>query len=329
MPQIISAKQLYCGIDISSETLDICYQQPDGTLCFEKCANGPDGFKTIWRLTGKTYQFVMESTGVYQLPICFFLEGKKARYSVVNALQIKRYIQMKLERNKTDKKDAQHICMYGLEHQPACYQMPHQLYFECRAINNAIETITKDITAFKNKLHASGKLEIDTKVIHAAYKTILRGLQVELKKLETELYKKLEAWQPEMVKQVKSVVGIGKRATAILIVSTQGFKHTDTYQQLISYAGLSPKEYSSGSSIRGRVRICRQGGTLLRHTLYMCALNAKETNAACKALFERLVAKGKNKKLAVIAVANKLLKQVFGVVKNGSMFERNYRLKVA
>ena len=329
MQQISRANQLYCGIDISGDTLDICYQQPDGTLGFEKCINGADGFKLIWRITGKAYHFVMESTGVYQLPLCFFLEGKKARYSVVNALQIKRYIQMKLERNKTDRKDAQHICMYGVEHHPDYYQMPHQLYFECRSINNAIETITKDITAFKNKLHATGKLEIDTKVINAAYKKIFRELQVELKKLETELYKKLEAWQPEMVKQVKSVVGIGKRATAILIVSTQGFKHTDTYQQLISYAGLSPKEYSSGSSIRGRVRICKQGGALLRHTLYMCALNAKETNAACKALFDRLVAKGKNKKLAVIAVANKLLKQVFGVVKNGCLFDRNYYQKLA
>ena len=131
------------------------------------------------------------------------------------------------------------------------------------------------------------------------------------------------------MKQVRSVVGIGKRATAILIVSTQGFKHTQTYKQLISYAGLSPKEYSSGSSIRGKVRICKQGGSLLRHTLYMCALNAKETNGACKELFDRLVAKGKNKKLAVIAVANKLLKQVFGVVKNESMFDRNYYKKVA
>lgn len=329
MKQIITAKQLYCGIDISGDTLDICYQQQDGTLYFEKCTNDQDGFKQLWRLTGKVYHFVMESTGVYQLPLCFFLHSKKARYSVVNALQIKRYIQMKLERNKTDKKDAQHICMYGVEHHPECYQMPSHLYFECRAINNAIETITKDITAFKNKMHAIGKLEIDTKVINAAYKKILRDLQAELKKLETELYKKLEAWQPEMVKQVRSVVGIGKRATAILIVSTQGFKHTQTYQQLISYAGLSPKEYSSGSSIRGRVRICKQGGALLRHTLYMCALNAKETNEACKALFERLVAKGKNKKLAVIAVANKLLKQVFGVVKNGTLFNRNYQKEIA
>ena len=236
---------------------------------------------------------------------------------------------MKLERNKTDKKDAFHICMYGVDHNPQCYQMPSHLYFECRAINNAIETITTEITSFKNKLHSLSKLDIDSKVIVTGYKKILRNLQAELKKFEAELYKKLEAWQPELVKQVRSVVGIGKRATAILIVTTQGFKHTQTYQQLISYAGLSPKEYSSGSSIRGKVRICKQGGSLLRHTLYMCALNAKETNGACKALFDRLVAKGKNKKLAIIAVANKLLKQVFGMVKNECLFDRNYYKKIA
>jgi transposase len=61
----------------------------------------------------------------------------------------------------------------------------------------------------------------------------------------------------------------------------------------------------------------------------MCALNAKETNKECKALFDRLVAKGKNKKLAIIAVCNKLLKQVFGVVNNQTMFDRNYLQKTA
>lgn len=324
MKSKVAVLKLYCGIDVSGDSLDICYHHSDGTFEWSKHSNTIEGFKQIWKLTGKCFHFVMEATGVYQLPFCFFLEEKKARYSVLNALQIKRYIQMKLERNKTDKKDAFHICMYGIENNPACYKMPNQLYFECRSLNNAIETITKEITAFKNKLHSLNRLDIDTKVIDAAYKKILRDLQAELKKLEAELYKKLEAWQPALVKQVRSVVGIGKRATAILIVSTQGFAHTESYQQLISYAGLSPKEYSSGSSIRGRVRICKQGGALLRHTLYMCALNAKETNAACKALFDRLVAKGKNKKLAIIAVANKLLKQVFGVVRTGTLFDRNY-----
>ena len=298
MKAIKATSKFYCGIDVSGDSLDVCYQAPGGNLEWYKCTNNAEGFKQIWQHTGKLYHFVMESTGVYQLPFCFFLESKKARYSVVNALQIKRYIQMKLERNKTDKKDAFHICMYGVDHNSEYYEMPSHLYFECRAINNAIETITTEITSFKNKLHALSKLDIDSKVIVTGYKKILRELQAELKKFEVELYKKLEAWQPALVKQVRSVVGIGKRATAILIVATQGFKHTETYQQLISYAALSPREYSSGSNIRGKVRICKQGGSLMRHTLYMCALNAKETNGACKELFDRLVAKGKNKKLA-------------------------------
>ena len=126
--------------------------------------------------------------------------------------------------------------------------------------------------------------------------------------------------------EVKSL--LGKRAAAEIIIDTKAFKGMKSYKQLISYAGLSPVEYSSGSSIKGRTKICKQGGKQLRHILYMGALNAKTTNEACKELFDRLVAKGKNKKAAIIAVCNKLLKQVFGVVKSGTLFQDNYAKKM-
>jgi hypothetical protein len=61
----------------------------------------------------------------------------------------------------------------------------------------------------------------------------------------------------------------------------------------------------------------------------MAALNAKDNNPACKELFDRLVAKGKNKKLVLIAVCNKLLKQVFGVVKNNQRYDKNYSKNIA
>ena len=61
----------------------------------------------------------------------------------------------------------------------------------------------------------------------------------------------------------------------------------------------------------------------------MAALYAKKTNAACKALYDRMVAKGKNKKLAIIAVCNKLLKQVFGVVKSGILYQDDYYKNIA
>jgi transposase len=110
----------------------------------------------------------------------------------------------------------------------------------------------------------------------------------------------------------------------LLIIFTQGFKHTSNHRQLISFAGLSPTEYSSGTSIKGSNRIYKKGGKPIRDVLYMCAMNAKQTNEACKQLFDRLKANGKTGKQALIAVMNKLLKQVFAVVKNNSLYQPNY-----
>lgn len=269
------------------------------------------------------------TTGAFHLPLCFFLHENKCAYSVVNALQVKRYIQMNMERNKTDKKDAFHICMYGIERKPEQYQMPDQQYFECRTLNNAMEALTADIVSYTNKIYAVKKLKIDAAVTSKSYQQIIKTLKAELKKRKGELHQKLLQWHPQLVKKVSSVKGIGSRATATLIVYTQGFIHTQNHRQLISYAGLSPREYLSGKSIKGRVRICKTGGKQLRHILYMAALNAKKTNTACKILYERLVAKGKNKKLALIAVCNKLLKQVFAVVKSGILYRDDYYKNVA
>ncbi len=320
---------LCCGIDISNETIDVCIQKGDGTFHLDTFSNCRKGFVQLLKMCGSSYHFVMESTGVYHLPLCFYLHEKRCEFSVVNALQIKRYIQMHLERNKSDRKDARHICQYGIERRPECYEMPDNLYFECKAVNNAIQTLTVEITAFTNKVHSLKKLNLKDKTVLKTYCSIIKGLKKQLKKLEEELQRKLSQWQPEMVELVSSVTGIGKRASAQLIIGTQGFKNTPTHRNLISYAGLSPKEYSSGTSIRGKSKICKNGGGQLRHTLYMCALNAKNTNPACKILFDRLVAKGKNKKQAVIAVCNKLLKQVFAVVKSGIPYDKNYVSKIA
>lgn len=149
-------------------------------------------------------------------------------------------------------------------------------------------------------------------------------LSKEMHSLEQKPEMLLQQWQPAQLKSISSIKGIGKRATAMLIVFTQGFKYTRNQRQLISFAGLSPSEYSSGTSIHGKSRIYKRGGKNLRDVLYMCAMNAIKTNAACKALYERMRAKGKTGKQGLIAVCNKLLKQVFAVVKNNSIYQPNY-----
>ena len=316
--------RMYCGIDVSCDTLDICFQTADIVLQHCKVSNDVKGYHQLLKETGNQYHFVMEATGVYHISLMFFLHEHDCSYSVVNALQIKRYIQMHLERNKTDKKDAKRICEYGMERKPVPSEMPAPLYFECKTLNNAIKKLTAEIIAFANQVYSLEKLPVYSKEVVKSYKKLIKELMQQQQLLDKELERKLMQWQPELVKQVSSVMAIGKRATAELIVYTQGFKGMNSYRQLISYAGLSPREFSSGSSIRTRSRICKQGGKTLRNILYMCSLNAIKTNKTCKQLYERLVAKGKNKKLALIAVCNKLLKQVFGVVKNQTLFNNSY-----
>ena len=319
----------YCGVDISAEVLDAYFEDIQGQKTHLQVSNSKTGYKKLVKQTGQDCHFVMEATGVYHLNFIFFLEELGLVFSVVNALQIKRYIQMHLERNKSDKKDAKRIYEYGLERNPLPYHMPEKAYFECRSLNNAIHDLTKEITKFTNQLHSLKKTPFGTKSIELSFEKIVRKLKTEKADLELQLQDKLQQWEGETLQLVTSVKGIGSRAASELIIYTQGFKDMQSYRQLISYAGLSPTERSSGSSIRGRVRICKQGGKTLRNILFMCALNAKKTNASCRALYDRLVEKGKNKKVALIAVCNKLLKIVFGVVKNRVSYQDGYLQKTA
>ena len=77
--------------------------------------------------------------------------------------------------------------------------------------------------------------------------------------------------------------------------------------------------------VKGRPRISKIGNTKLRNLLFLCSFNACKYNTACKALYDRIVAKGKSKKLALIAVCNKLLKQAFSIVKNKIPYDANFR----
>jgi transposase len=167
-------------------------------------------------------------------------------------------------------------------------------------------------------------------------KLALRRLQQTLKSLtqqvaavELELLTLLEQRFAAEIALLCSIPGIGRKTAGMLLLFAGGFTHFDNYRQVIAFAGLSPREHTSGTSIRGKVRITKMGGGLIRDKLFMCSFSAKKTNAACAALFDRLVAKGKNKKLALIAVCNKLLKQAFAIVKSGVPYQTDFSSKLA
>lgn len=94
---------------------------------------------------------------------------------------------------------------------------------------------------------------------------------------------------------------------------------------LCSYSGMTPIIRKSGTSVNGRPRISKMGNQKLRNLLFLCSFTACVHNKACNDIYQRITNKGKSKKLALIAVSNKLLKQAFAVAKAGIPYDANYR----
>jgi transposase len=239
-------------------------------------------------------------------------------------LSIKRFIQMNNERNKNDKKDARWIYRYAQINKPREWKMPSQIYLQCIQIQNAITLLTRQKTMTANLLHSMEFMPVQEKT---ALKTLQKHLSVideQIERLQNALIAKLKSWQPQQLENLLSIPGLGKRTAAQLIIFTDGFTKVNNYRQLISLAGLSPKEFTSGTSVKKRVHICKMGGASIRNLLYMCSMSAIRKNRACRELYERIKAKGKNGKLALIAVCNKLLKQAFAIAKSGLKYSEDY-----
>ena len=81
----------------------------------------------------------------------------------------------------------------------------------------------------------------------------------------------------------------------VSIVSTSGFSKFENTRQLSSFFGLAPAEISS--SVRGKNRITKKGNGMLRKHLFMCSFTASQTNLQCRNLYNRIVVKGKSKKM--------------------------------
>lgn len=177
----------------------------------------------------------------------------------------------------------------------------------------------------KNILHGEAVLGNPSKAVVQSLKRSLKHVQKEMKNLEDKLLVLVKQVHQDVLTRLKTISGIGNKTSLMLVVLTDGFERFTSGSELCSYAGLTPIIRQSGSSVKERSRISKMGNQKLRNLLFMCSFNACKYNKACREIYERLVAKGKSKKLALIAVCNKLLKQAFAIAKSGLIYEDTYR----
>ena len=313
------------GIDISKDSFDV-YGEAMGHRSFE---NTMEGFRSFLKVVGSDSWVVMEATGSYHQRLALFLHEKGIALSVVNPLIIKRFIQMKLNRVKTDKSDARMICQYGMEATLEPWKPDPGYMLACKQIQGVIGVYTKQQTALKNKLHSLVSSGRKTGCMVRSLKRQLKALKAEITTLQDEMEGLIQEHEKDVYTRIQSIPGLGKKTAMLLIVATNGFRDFESSKQIASYLGLAPHERSSGSSVKGRSRIGKNGNPVVRNHLFLCSFTACIYNPQCKALYERIVAKGKSKKLALIAVANKLIKQAYGIAKSGLYYDENYRGSLA
>lgn len=309
------------GVDISKATFDVV----DIKGNHKQYKNETKGFSKFAKTLDDQSLVVMEATGYYHYLLSQFLSKSGIPCAVVNPLSIKRFVQMKLAKVKTDKADAAAICAYAQVNDVTLYNHQDDSQAECLQIYSLLEHYEKKRTALKNKLHGENALGRPSKSVFHSLNRMLKAVIREVIALEDQLKKMVKEEHATQLTLLKSIPGIGIKTALFLIVVTDGFSKFENASQLCSYAGITPTERRSGTSIRGRSRISKVGNRRLRHLLFMCSFSACQYNRACNAQYERIVNKGKSEKLALLAVCNKLLRQSFAIVKSGIPYDADYR----
>jgi transposase len=317
----------YVGIDISKFFFDVAL--PDGGgYRYYKFNNDQTGFSALLKILHKESTVVMEATGPYYLRLASFLSQKAIRVSVINPLVIRRFCQMRMSRAKTDKKDASMIAQYGYREKPSLWQLPKEYDIVLQQREALMANLHKEYTAVNNQLESFISSGMLAKELEEMIREELEHTQALISELTSRMEELAKEHYSTLLTSLESIPGLGRKTAMMLLVVTGGFSRLSNYRKLSSYIGLCPRIFESGISVKGKARICKMGMSQMRAILYLCAWSARRYNKSCCQLYERLIAKGKAKKVALIAVANKLLKQAFAIATRQTIYNENYVSKI-
>jgi len=314
----------YIGIDVSKKVFDVAFLKSNGLWFYKKLDNKVEGFKKLTGLIHKDDVVVMEASGPYHLQLALFLSKSGYNVSVVNPLIIKRYSQMRMLRAKTDKKDARTISEYGMFTNPELWIPKGELLMQLREMYTALDLFKKQLTMSINQYAAFESSGILGSIVKKELKQHKATLEKRIEKIEEKIEELALSEYKELIVRLRTIPGIGAKTSIFLVVVTNAFENFSTHKELVSYLGLSPRVFESGSSVRGKGHIAKLGNSQIRKMLYMCSWTAKKHNLKCVEMYDRLLEKGKPERVIKIAIVNKLLKQAFAIAKSGEDYNENH-----
>lgn len=313
------------GIDIAKESFDVALL--DGGQTHQgHFSNDTAGLKKLSRWLKKRRveqaHICMEATGRYWEEVAYDLHEQGHQVSVVNPKLIKRHAEATMQRNKTDKQDALTIADYCAKQQPGLWTPPPPSFRRLQVMVRHVEALKQDRQRARNRRESSTQAAEVLEAIDGQ----IAFLDKQIADLETRINEHIDS-DPELRRRrdlLLTIPGVGDVVSMTFLSEVPDVNLFSQASQLAAYAGLTPGEHQSGSSVRKKGKLVKWGNTHLRGVLYMPALSAHRWNPIIAALRERLKARNKHGLTIAVALMRKLLHLCYGVLKTGKPFDPNH-----
>lgn len=315
-----------CGIEVSAAELVVVWSGTRGER-LRRFANTAAGHRSLLHaLTrgGKRVRACMEATGLYGLDLALVLSEQPAiELMVANPRAVRHFAQAMMQRSKNDCIDARVLREFAARMPFTRWVRPSANTLALWAIARRLQALTALCTAEKNRQHAAG---LSQAVPAAVRQDILRSLrfhQRAMKQLRQQALACIAA-DPQLTHRYQlllSIPGIAENSALQVLAELSLLPADRDVRQWVAYAGLDPREHTSGTSVRQHARISKVGNRHLRQALYMPALVASRFQPHLRGFYQHLLERGKSKRQALTAVARKLLHAIYGMFRSNQRFD--------
>jgi len=291
------------GIDVANESFDM-QRRCGESIAHRTFLNTKGGHQQAikWLKRGsEQVRVCLEATGIYHLQLALaFCRTSGVELMVLNPRAARRFAEAQMIRGKTDKVDAM-VLLHYLERMPFVpWSAPTEQRLELQSLVHRLAQLTKERARERSRLHAAERAGPHTCEAQHDIRVHSRFLERRYALLETKaiaLIKQHET-MAEDLELVDTVPGFAETGAMQVLAEVGVLPEHLAPQQWVAQAGLDPKPTESGTSVHSPRHISKQGNAKLR-----------------AALFFPLLARGKTKRVAQIAVMRKLLHSIWGILK--------------
>jgi transposase len=314
---------LWIGIDVSKKKLDASYLDQSGKYRVAGFANNNNGYEKLlnWCMAAAEDAklcFCMEATGDYHLNLALYLTEASYHVSVVNPANVKYFGMGQGRLNKSDKADAKLICDYGRVQQPPAWDLASPIKCSLFRLNRRRRQLNEMISAEMCRRECP---EAVGPLVMASIKSTLKALRAGRREVEAQIQAIIDS-EPVLVHRFELLRSLGTFGLACFLAIVAELPEIERCENAKSYAasaGGNPLTKQSGSSL-SQTSISRGGRRHARATFWMPVLSMRATVPELGALYERLRAKGKTHKQAMLACVHKVFMIIYGMLKSNTPY---------